>query len=520
MVRFLLILTLVSPAFVSPLRGDEATRRDGSTVVGKLTWDTGAFRFVTDAGEEPIGFLERVRPTGPPGPAPSRDVGWMLRLVGGDILPVWPLELTAKELRVRTPWADELRIPRGAVESLGQWPGRQVAGLAGETGSLALPTPDLARGWVAVRSVLAQTPGKRLTLELGFLREGKPAPVSVDLCAPEVPLRVNAPEPADVAGKLNRDGQSHLVSVAFDSESLRVVVDGYVLWARDHGPGTLREVRLATTGDGPGQPRVTSLIVWRAAPPARTPPPIDARRDRVISVEAGEIYGSLSRFDAGGPVLDLREKPVALPWGRVAECAFGGWPAPDEPSTGEHVELTGRVAGQPESRLTGRVRSWGDKTVELDHPRLGRLTLDTGWVSAVRPLFYGRRQPVISSVHHLGAREVAGFRVPAPGGELVRQFTELEEALPAAELVVDARTTAGPTALRVLIDGEKQGLIRVEGADAALRRLRLPPNARKGRVEWEIRREAEPKPGEVELRAAWLEIPLPRPARLTPEKGK
>ena len=75
----------------------------------------------------------------------------MLRLVGGDTFPVWPLELTAKELRVRTPWADELRVPRGAVESLGQWPGRQVAGLAGETGSLALPTPVGARALGALQ---------------------------------------------------------------------------------------------------------------------------------------------------------------------------------------------------------------------------------------------------------------------------------------------------------------------------------------------------------------------------------
>ena len=144
--RFLPLCGLLCWLSLSPLHGDEARRRDGTAVPGKLVFDGEVFRFA----DELLGQFDSVR-RGKPAPA-LRECGWMLHLVGGDSFPAQPLGLTEAEVRVRTPWADELRLPRSAVERLAQWPGRQVVAVSGETASWKANLPGVARGWVVVRS--------------------------------------------------------------------------------------------------------------------------------------------------------------------------------------------------------------------------------------------------------------------------------------------------------------------------------------------------------------------------------
>lgn len=507
MQRFQLLLVLVFVADGSLSRGDEGRRRDGSVVAGKLALDGDFFRFVGEGRNEPVGNLHVVSRN--PVAGIVRECPWMIRLVCGDSFPVWPLELSAKELRVRTPWVDELRIPRSAIERLEQLPGRHVVGVSGETNSLAMPIPDVSAGWLALRAPMIKTTGNKLSLELGFVRDAKPAPVSVEIAGPNARLNVVAAEAGDVVGAINRDGQPHRITVTFDRETLRVVVDGYVLWSRDRPPGVLREVRIV--GAGEGAPRVDQLVVWRASKSNKQIPSANASRDRVSTIEAGEIYGPLTRFDTSGIAMEMRGNPLSLPWNRVVAFDFAPSSAGvEQPTIGEHAEITGKFAGQAESRLIGLIRTWNDKTVEMTHPRLGKLVLPAEWVTEIRPLFYGKRLPVMPNTHHLGTREMAAFRVPVAEGTAVRQFVEMTDTLSGAELVVEARTTRGPSMLRVSLNGETLGKIRIDGDDPVSYRLQLPPYDRKGRVEWELKQEAEPKPGEVELRRVRLEIARPR----------
>ncbi|WP_029629974.1 hypothetical protein [Zavarzinella formosa] len=502
--RFLLIFALLLLPPLPSTRGDEARRRDGTTVAGNLAFDGDSFRF----GDEPVGRLEYVR-RGKPAP-PVRDCGWMLHLVGGDSFPVHPMELTEKELRVQTPWADELRLPRSAVEQIGQWPGRQVVAVSGETTSLKAGLPDVSKGWLVLRAPFVKTAARRLTLELGFVREGKPTPVNVDLSAPEVRIGVSAPEPAGIAGKLNRDDQSHRLGVAFDTDMLHITVDGYVLWSREHGPGILREARLISSGEGNETVRVEQMVIWRHEPPVKTPPSVRPSRDRLVTTENTEIYGVFPRFDSAGPVIDVREKVVSPPWAMVREQTFGDLGGDEKSTTGEHAELTLQTTDQPAARITGRVKGWNDRQVKLEHSRLGLLTIPMPLVTEIRPIFHGRRLVVAAGSHHLGVREVAGFRPLKPEGLAVRQVVELEDSLVDTDLVFAARTTHSPTALTITLNGEKLGSIRIHGDDPTTYRFRLPMTGRRGRNELEIRLDTEPRPGEVELRGLRLEIPLAR----------
>ncbi len=502
--RFLPVLAGLTCLAASPALADDARRRDGTPVAGMLKWEGDRLRFSAAGRDEPLGDLEVIRR--PKLAAPARECGWVLHLVGGDSFPVHPLELTEKELRVRTPWADELRVPRSAVDRMTQWPGRQVVATDWKAGQSV--RVEATRGWLALRAPFMKTATRRLTLELGFVRDGKPAPVSVDLSAPASRIDVTAPDPADAAGKLNRDGQVHRLAIAFDGDGLQLSIDGYVLWSRDRGPGVLREVKLTASGDGAEVVRVDQVVLWREAPAAKVTPSLQPLRDRIVTTEDAEVYGSLTKWDATGPTLKIPDKATAVPWATVRECTFADLSGAEHSTTGEHVALTLQAGDQPAGRLTGQVTSWGDKAIELDHPRLGALTIPSALVTEVRPLFHGLRLVVDAKPRHLGARDVAGFRGVKPQGMAVTFPVECESAAAPVDVVIDARGPRTPGVLAVLFNGEAAGTIPVAGDEWAPYRLTLPAGVKRLRNELEIRWEPSPKAGDVEIHGVRLEVSL------------
>ncbi len=502
--RFLPILAGLACLAASSAWADDAQRRDGTPVAGVLKWEADRLRFSAAGRDEPLGELEVLRR--PKLPAPARECGWVLHLVGGDSFPVHPLEITEKELRVRMPWADQFGVPRSAVDRLTQWPGRQIVAADWKVGQAV--RVEAPRGWLVLRAPFVKTATRRLTLELGFVRDGKPAPVSVDISAPTARIDVTAPDPADVAGKLNRDGRAHRMAVAFDGDGLQLSVDGYMLWSRDRGPGVLREVKLTTSGDGAEIVAVDQIVLWREAAAAKGMASLQPLRDRVVTAEDAEVYGSLTKLDAAGPTLKIQDKAAPVPWAAVRECTFADLGSAEHSTTGEHVELTLQAGDQPAGRLTGLVTSWGDKTVELDHPRLGVMTIPAALVTEVRPLFHGQRLVVDSKPRHLGARDVAGFRMVKPQGMAVTFPVECEDAAAPVDVVIDARGTRTPGVLAVLFNGEAAGTIPVAGDEWAPYRLTLPAGVKRLRNELEIRWEPSPKAGDVEIRGVRLEVPL------------
>lgn len=501
--RFLSVLALLMPVATTPSLADDARRRDGTPVGGVLRWEDGRFRFSAAGRDEPVGDIAVVRR--PKAAVPANECGLMLHLVGGDAFPVHPLELTGKELRVRTPWADAVRVPRAAIDKLTQWPGRQLVAADWQAGQAV--RVDASRGWMAVRAPFAKTATKRLTLELRFVRDGKPAPVSADISGPAARIDVTAADAADVAGKLNRDGQSHRLAVAFDADGLHLSVDGYVLWSRDRGPGTLREVRLIASGDGPENVAVEQAVLWREALPTNVTASLQPLRDRLVTTEDAEMYGALSQFTSSGPTLTVKDKAVLPAWAAVRECTFADLGFAERSTNGEHAELTLHAGDQPAGRLVGRVTAWGEKTVDLDHPRLGAVTIPAKLVTEVRPLFHGQRLVIDSKSRHLGSRNLAGFRTVKPDGVVVRFPVECDDASPTADVVIDARAGRSPGVLAVTLNGDAAGNLTVAGDDFTPYRVSLPAGVKRGRNELEIRWDASPKAGDAEIRGVRLEVP-------------
>jgi hypothetical protein len=97
------------------VRADDAVRRDGTQVEGRLSLSTtGRFAFTT----EPVANLEvvrfRIQPIDPP-PAALR---MRVRLAEGEVLLTEVVKLDATHLHARPPWGRALAIPRAAIDGV------------------------------------------------------------------------------------------------------------------------------------------------------------------------------------------------------------------------------------------------------------------------------------------------------------------------------------------------------------------------------------------------------------------
>jgi len=219
------------------------------------------------------------------------------------------------------------------------------------------------------------------------------------------------------------------------------------------------------------------------------------------------VYGALSQFHSSGPTVTVRDKAVSPAWAAVRECTFADLGSAERSTAGEHADLTLQAGDQPVSRLVGRVTAWGETSVEIDHPRLGALTIPAKLVTEVRPLFHGHRQVIDSKPRHLGTRDTSGFRVVKADGVVVRFPVECGDASPTADVVIDARAGRSPGVLAVTVNGEVAGKVTVAGDDFAPYRVALPAGVKRGRNELEIRWAASPKAGDAEIRGVRVEVP-------------
>jgi hypothetical protein len=520
--------------------GDEAVRSDGTRLTGRLTLaETGRFRFRAGVSDEPLAGLDLVRFTPKVPAAPPVPLWHQVRLGHDQVLLAEIHKLDEKGLHVRPAWADTLVIPRTAVErvthlpgwrpvlvdsfdSLAGWAkagepravdGRLVLDRSGQAVEANLRTP-LAAGRVGVTFRSAVTTRRRVLLDLGFVRGGKPNAVRVELVGPGGEYTVAAEKP-DRAVKLKREPGRRRLSVEWDNDRLAVFVDEFVLWVRDAGPGELRSIKFVGEGDGTEAAGIDDVAVLAAVPVAEPRAWADLTADAVRSPDGDETFGTLSAVGPAGVTLDLKGKKLTLGWPDVAEFTFRCGSVTEKPTTGEHVRVRVRTAEGRRDELDGAVKAFDDRALVLVHPVLGELSLPRDRVEEVRFLFHGRRVPVDSVPHHLGARPAFGFAVPRPEGLRLAKTFPLDR--PAAGfVVVDAAQVSGAgTPAEVRVNGEAVGeLNRFAGRpQPVVRTYRLPvAGLQRGdnEVEVRLRPAAGGKVTGVDVRAVRLELADPR----------
>lgn len=531
---------LLVPAAGQP---DEAVRRDGTRVAGRLALTpAGRFTFSVAGRDEPVAGLDRVRFAPRPPAPPAVPVWHQVRLNHGEVLLGQVLKLDATHLHVRTAWAADLAVPRVAVERVTNAPGwrptlfhpfeagldgwtmvggpkaadgRLVLDRAGQAAEMALKEPVTA-GRVGVGFREGRTTTRRSWLELGFVRDAKPAPVRVELVGPGDRYAVASPVKPRHDGRLRREAGPRRLAVEFDSDRLHVFVDDLVLWAQAEGPGELRSVRLAADGDGTEAAEVSDLAIARPEPVGEPQAWADLTADAVRSPDGDETFGSLSAAGPGGMTLEVKGQKRVVGWPAVAEFTFRRGPVTERATAGEHVRVKVASADGRSDVLDGAVKVLDDKALVLAHAVLGDLTIPRDRVEEFRPRFHGRRAPVDAAPRHLGDRPAFGFAVPKPDG---LRFTKglTVEAASGGFVVVDAAWVSGTgPVVEVRVNGGLVGELnrQADRAEAAVRAYRLPlPAVRSGEAQVEVwvRPPADGRRvAGVDLRAVRFELVDPR----------
>ena len=497
---------------------DEAVRRDGSRVAGQLKLaDSGRFAFRSSARDEPLAEIEIVRFQTKPPTAPAVLIWHQICLNGGEKLLAELLRLDAAHLHVRTVWAEELTIPRAAIDRVTNAPGgrpvfvesfdslsadwvitgepkavgRALAfNKAGQTASLSLKE-SLSSGRVVVGIAAARTTTRRLVMELSFDRAKESTVVRVELVGPAESFVVASPMKATHAGRILRDGKGHKLAVEFDRDRLNVFVNDLVLWSQETSPGELRAVKFLAEGEGNESVAIDDVLIAKPSRPHEPRPWADLTVDAIRSPDGDETYGDLVGLGPIGLSLETKGKKLAPRWPDVAVFAFRRTAIAEQATTGEHVQIRVRAGDGVRDVLEGAMKSFGDKSLVLSHAVLGDLTMPRDRLEEIRLLFHGRRIPVDSTPRHLGTRAEFGFAMPKPEGLQLTKSVKVTPAWTSGFVVVDAaRVSPEGTPLELLVNGESLGnLNRLADRDSALVKCyRLPlPASRAGDVEIELR---------------------------------
>jgi hypothetical protein len=520
---------------------EEAVRGDGSRIAGQLSFtDARQFKFISEGRDVPIADLDLVRFKHKSRTAPAVPLWHMVRLSHGELFVAEIRKLDATHLHVRTSWADPLAIPRSVVERVTHLPGsrpvffdsfdgdlaawkvsgepriadgRLVLNHAGQSVAATLKQA-LPAGRVAIGFRSERTKARNVAIELGFVREGKPVAIRVELIAPHESYAINSPAKPKHSQLLKRDATTCRLSVEFDRQRLDVFLGDLVLWTQEEGPGELHSLKLVSEGEGAESAALDDVLVTRPEAAGEEKSWAALTSDAIRSPEGDETFGVLTSVGSSGVTLEVKGRKHTTNWPDVAEFGFRRGAIQVQATAGEHLRILVRSSDESRDILEGAVKSFDDKALVLIHPTLGELTIPRELLEELRFLFRGRQLPVDSTAHHLGAKPAFGFAVTKPEGMSFKKTVRLESpSTSSGFIVVDAARLSGAgTKLEVLLNGESLGELnrQADRADAAVRTYRLPlPATTPKEVEFELRLKPPQDGGRidgVDVRAIRLEL--------------
>jgi len=509
----------------------EAIDTNGKSLQGTLTVGDGGHLLLEVAGKPlSLDHFARLRFPAADAPLLLRPLLHRVILRNGQTLIGELLGVDKEQLQLRTAWSEKLSIPRGAVDRITHLPGWlpvvveefEQPPAAWELSGAEIAEGEVTSGrrsltmtkggqWARFRAAKAlsdgraaihfllprETPADTWSAEWSFGRGDSAQTVRIELGGTGRDYRCSAPGTADYRGDVPRHAGWHRLEVEFTRDRLLVLIDDYVLWSgrRKAAPGTLAECRLAC--EAPADKTVVSavrfddFVMSRPFPEQKSQEPGDPTQDAVLSLDGDETFGGILDL---APIRIRQEGRAAKQthdWRSVREVIFRRGALVEQETSGDHVRLRLRAAGGQREEIEGAVVALEGDCLKLIHSFLGELTIPIARIDELRPVFRGRRMPIVSSPRHLGRGTKGGFVVPKGEGDTLRWQIKVDTPM-SSMLVIEAA--------RVL--GEEDGL----DVKAALRRggLRAEVSINGRRVD-DLNRHVD-RSG---WQSVWIRIPIP-----------
>jgi len=411
---------------------EQAQLRDGQRVSGALGLDgRGQLRFAIERSDpvnaDQIALIRFPATELPPFRVPG---GLRLVLRDGQTLTGPLIRLDGDSVVLRTAWADQLKLARGAVASLTQLSGWQPifeddfsAGLKSWTvkgtpevqqeparvllnrsgqelvwswspgfsrsSNPGTPTPDLEAGRVGINFQEGPAGQGRCLAEFHF-QEGKQEQVlRVVLTGPGDRYTAETAGLAGTAQTIERTPGWHRLTVQFGRRSLRVLIDDLALWYNlERGPGgPLRRVRLVREGgEDKGGLTLASFTVSRSVE-AAVRPPGEPTQDEVWLATGDQLFGRLVQADARSLTIQGKYGKRILPWTAVRGLypQLQAGQAPVRAETGVRLWLNNGLTPEPDL-LEGELLGLDGERLKLRHAFLGELSLERRWLKQLQPL--------------------------------------------------------------------------------------------------------------------------------------
>jgi hypothetical protein len=416
---------LLGQLVLAPAGAEEAILRDGRRVPGTLQLaKTGGLNFRAAGGGQVL-RLDQIHDVRFPAAAAPSCLGSMIHHVeqaDGQRLTAELLGLDAKELRLRTPWAKAVALPRPLVRSVMQPRGlltfmeddfesdlqawkltgtpalNRTEHRSGEQ-SLLLDRPGQAAEFRLAQPLPAgrvgisffdtgKHRGRQWQVDFAFQR-GAEAQFLRVLVGGEATYRVESPGPADESARLARRNGWHRLAVEFDREAALVAVDHDVLWSGRLGAGfALTKVRLAcgaTQGQGLGEGVAffDDFTLARAVEDLRHER-ADPSQDEVWLRCGDQLLGSVVRADRRAVELEARYGKHRLSWGEVRGFFLRqGYEPKPRPETNRVRVWFQACQGAEPDQLVGQVSGLSEQHLTLRHAQLGELVLDRAWLRRI-----------------------------------------------------------------------------------------------------------------------------------------
>ena len=419
---FPIAIALASLVGTATAHGDDAILLDGSHHPGELRFRDERFEFFLAGQNEPLLWprLDRVG-LSPKALAPlAPPFWWQVTLTNGDHFACHLAEIESNAIICDSSWFQGLRVRRNAI--------RAIERPLGWAPWLRQDFSKEARGWKETRES-GETPP---TLGLGGLSLG--APAQMLQFTPDAPLPfgqvfLHLKDPASASGKrwqlrlrIDGDGAFHSIKILFGGNApvemqapgLKTLqqdvrlADTEILLQVEIGPALIqvnanarlaswiehgfRVARLRSLSLEPADPAkdakspvkllVQEFVVARRLEPLPRPP-AHANLDEVWLESGDQLFGSYRSLSSQFLELGTAREPRRIlcsqirglyPKQLVARSV--SLPAP------WRLTLADPCCAEP-SRLTGVIRSWGQRDVILIHPLLGELKIPRSQIQSV-----------------------------------------------------------------------------------------------------------------------------------------
>jgi hypothetical protein len=516
----------------TPLTAEEILLRDGTRLTGSLQWQQPRLQLSVSGKAIPRDQVDSVR-WKVSSPRLSSALRLVAHLEAGEQIVGEPLRLDEKTLYIRPTWGEVLALPRAGIARLEQLPGWQPHlyepfDTPGKewTGKPTFREGKLLLGREPARLKLKSLSVGKLSFnvvptvlkegsagcELHFTQEGKNQTLKIDWSGPEETIGVRGDAKPELTGNIRRTGQAQRLTIELSLDRLAIDLDNQLLWNQTTGAGSLQEITFQrSAGDEPVA--IDHLLLLQPVPVAGPRDWADLGRDGMRSAQGNiETFGQLMALEPQGIRWKQGTSSHLNRWTESREWHFARQAVVEQETAGEQVQLRLRSGEGLTDTLSGAIRSWSERTVELVHPLLGVVTVPRERIEEIRFLYFGKRLTIDGVPHHLGKKAAFGFAQTQPEGTFWQK--QIAFATPPSRstlIIAAAQVRASGSPVKLLVNQKEIGTLnRLAGRGGQVvqyyRFDNLPWKKGQNEMTLEVIADAAERYQEIDLRRVWLEV--------------